>query len=49
MKTSENMADTIGMMEGAFFVSRSELLGWINDLLKVRVFLIEVEKLAQYH
>jgi hypothetical protein len=29
------MADLFGMMDGAFFVSRGELLFWINSLLKV--------------
>ena len=27
--------DTIGIMDAAFFVSKSEILNWINDLLKV--------------
>jgi RP/EB family microtubule-associated protein len=29
--------DTIGMMEGAFFVSKGELLGWINNLLGINM------------
>jgi hypothetical protein len=33
--------DTIGMMEGAFFVSRSELLSWINNLLKINMTKVE--------
>ena len=33
--------DTIGMMEGAFFVSRSELLGWINNLLSINMTKVE--------
>lgn len=27
--------DTIGMMEGAFFVSKGVILEWMNDLLDV--------------
>jgi len=27
--------DTIGMMEGAFFVSKGVILDWINELLDV--------------
>lgn len=30
------MQDSFGMMDGAYFVSRIDLLGWINDLLQVR-------------
>jgi hypothetical protein len=29
------MADSIGMMNNAYFVSRSEVLNWINDTLEV--------------
>ena len=29
--------EAIGMMEGAFFVSRGELINWISDVLKVFV------------
>lgn len=36
--------DTIGMMEGAFFVSRTEILEWINDLLTLN--LTKVEQVA---
>lgn len=25
----------IGMMEGAYFVSKNDILNWLNDLLKV--------------
>jgi hypothetical protein len=30
-------ADTIGMMEGAFFVGRGELLAWINETFGVHI------------
>lgn len=31
------MADqSIGMMEGAFFVSKGEILSWVNHLLQVK-------------
>ena len=33
--------DSIGMMEGAFFVSRSEILEWINDLLELSLTKVE--------
>ena len=29
--------DSIGMMEGAFFVSKGVILDWINELLDVSV------------
>ena len=29
--------DNIGMMEGAFFVSKGVLLDWMNDLLEVSI------------
>jgi len=28
--------DTIGIMDAAFFVSKTEILTWLNDLLKVQ-------------
>jgi len=34
-------ASTVGMMEGAFFVSRSDLLQWINQLLEVHLTKVE--------
>jgi hypothetical protein len=30
--------DTIGMMEGAFFVSKGVILDWMNELLDVSKF-----------
>lgn len=35
------MTEAIGIMEGAFFVSRSDILAWINDLLKLNYTKIE--------
>ena len=29
--------DAIGMMEGAFFVSKNIILDWMNDLLDVSI------------
>jgi len=34
------MSEVIGIMEGAFFVSRGELIQWINDTFQVN-FLIK--------
>lgn len=34
-------ASTVGMMDGAFFVSRSDLLAWVNDLLLLNVQKVE--------
>lgn len=35
------MEPAIGMMEGAFFVSKNEIFNWINELLQVKVNRIE--------
>jgi microtubule-associated protein, RP/EB family len=34
-------ADTIGMMDGAFFVGRGELLSWINDFFCLQLTKVE--------
>jgi len=34
-------ASSVGMMEGAFFVSRSDLLQWVNSLLQVSIAKVE--------
>jgi len=35
------MSESIGMMEGAFFVPRTEIISWINTLLKLDIVKIE--------
>lgn len=35
------MSDAIGVMEGAFFVPKSVILAWVNDLLKLNITTIE--------
>jgi len=32
------MSEAIGIMEGAFFVSRGELIDWVNHTFHVRSF-----------
>eukprot|EP00931_Biecheleriopsis_adriatica_P050226 TRINITY_DN2906_c0_g1_i1.p1 TRINITY_DN2906_c0_g1~~TRINITY_DN2906_c0_g1_i1.p1 ORF type:complete len:341 (+),score=78.46 TRINITY_DN2906_c0_g1_i1:113-1024(+) len=34
-------ASTVGMMEGAFFVSRTDLLQWVNNLLQIGLTKVE--------
>ena len=29
------MAENFGMMDGAYFISKSVLFDWVNDMLKV--------------
>ena len=38
--------DTIGMMEGAFFVSKGVILEWMNELLDVSIIWTAKPKLS---
>lgn len=35
--------DAIGMMEGAFFVSKGIILEWLNELLDVSIALLDIK------
>lgn len=35
------MESAIGIMEGAFFVSKNEIYNWINNLLQIKISRIE--------
>merc|ERR1711981_1404829 len=41
------MTEAIGMMEGAFFVSKGEIISWINKTLNVN--LVKIEQTAPGH
>jgi len=41
--------DTIGMMEGAFFVSKGVILEWMNDLLDVSTHTDLINIIASTH
>jgi len=40
-RSMNKTASTIGMMDGAFFVSRTELLEWVNGLLQLNLHKVE--------
>lgn len=41
LRSMGRTASSVGMMEGAFFVSRTELLEWVNRLLQVNLAKVE--------
>lgn len=41
LRSAGKTASSVGMMEGAFFVSRTELLEWVNGLLQVSLDKVE--------
>ena len=41
--------DNIGMMEGAFFVSKGVILEWLNELLDVRInYILKSTKFREF-
>lgn len=40
-RASKATPSTVGMMDGAFFVGRIELLRWVNDLLAINCQKVE--------